>query len=133
MKKFLLALLSVFLFSSASFGAVSQDIYVRQDVFDAKMEALFERLHGEIVEIKNDVRSLKNEVETIKTEIKDIKTEIKGIKTEIAEMKTEMGDMKGDIKALSAQISGVEKNMISENRALDKRISDLQGNFYLCS
>ena len=49
MKKVFSAMLLILLFSSSSFGAVSQDIYVRQDVFDAKMEALFERLHGEIV------------------------------------------------------------------------------------
>lgn len=42
MKKFLFLLLSVLLFSSVSYGAVSQDVnvYVRQDVFDAKMESL---------------------------------------------------------------------------------------------
>ena len=49
MKRILLMLSLVLIFSSVSYGAVSQDIYVRQDVFDAKMEALFERLHGEIV------------------------------------------------------------------------------------
>ncbi|MBQ3645882.1 MAG: hypothetical protein II960_04690 [Synergistaceae bacterium] len=50
MKKVLAATLLIFMFSSLSYGAVSEDssIYVRQDVFDAKTEALFERLHGEI-------------------------------------------------------------------------------------
>ena len=45
MRKFFAAMLLIILFSSVSYGAVSQDIYVRQDIFDAKMEALFERLH----------------------------------------------------------------------------------------
>lgn len=43
-------MLLILIFSSSSFGAVSEDmsVYVRQDVFDAKMEALFLRLHSEI-------------------------------------------------------------------------------------
>ena len=44
MRKFFAAMLLIILFSSVSYGAASQDIY-RQDVFDAKMESLFERLH----------------------------------------------------------------------------------------
>ena len=57
MKKILLVILLVLSVSSSSYGAVSQDmsVYVRQDVFDAKMEALFERLHGEIVSMKNEI------------------------------------------------------------------------------
>ncbi len=47
-KKFIAALIIIFIFSSISYGASSDDIYVRKDVFDAKMEAQFNRLHGEI-------------------------------------------------------------------------------------
>ncbi len=47
-KKFIPALLIIFIFSSISYGANSDDIYVRKDVFDAKMEAQFNKLHGEI-------------------------------------------------------------------------------------
>ncbi|MBR0317346.1 MAG: hypothetical protein IJQ99_10825 [Synergistaceae bacterium] len=50
MKKIVTVMLLILIFSSSSFGAVSEDmsVYVRQDVFDAKMEALFLRLHSEI-------------------------------------------------------------------------------------
>ena len=44
MKKILFALTLIFMISSASFAASEEDIYVRKDVFDAKMEALFERM-----------------------------------------------------------------------------------------
>ena len=48
--------------SSVSYAAVSedkkvQDVYVRQDVFDAKMEALFERLHGEIARLESKMEA----------------------------------------------------------------------------
>ena len=50
MKRISVALMIVFLTGNVCFGAVSEDmeVYVRKDVFDAKMEALFNRLHGEI-------------------------------------------------------------------------------------
>ena len=50
MKKIVTVMLLILIFSSSSFGAVSEDmsVYVRQDVFDAKMEAMFLRLHSEI-------------------------------------------------------------------------------------
>lgn len=47
-KKFIAALIIIFIFSSISYGANSDDIYVRKDVFEAKMEAQFNKLHGEI-------------------------------------------------------------------------------------
>ena len=58
MKKLLSAALLAFILSTSSYGAISQDmsVYMRQDVFDAKMEALFERLHGEIIAMGNDIR-----------------------------------------------------------------------------
>ena len=48
MRKISTIILLLLMMSSASYGAVSEDVYVRKDVFDAKMEALFNQLHGEI-------------------------------------------------------------------------------------
>ena len=63
MRKFFIIL--IFLVSCVSVSyAASEDmsVYVRQDVFDAKMEALFERLHGENVEMKSEI---KEEIKTL--------------------------------------------------------------------
>lgn len=48
MRKMITALLLLIMMTGACYGAVSDDVYVRKDVFDAKMEALFNRLHGDI-------------------------------------------------------------------------------------
>ena len=48
MKKIIILIILLLMMSSESFGAVSDDVYVRKDVFDAKMEAMFNRLHGDI-------------------------------------------------------------------------------------
>lgn len=86
-------MLLIFLLSSISFGAVSEDmsVYLRKDVFDAKIEALFNRLHAEIGTLKTELRS----------EIGSLRTELK----------SEIGDLRGDVRALSARIDGLEKRV----------------------
>ena len=56
MKKILIVLMFLLSSVSASYAA-SEDmsVYVRQDVFDAKMEALFLRLHAEIENLGNRI------------------------------------------------------------------------------
>ena len=44
MKKFVISLLLILLLSSMSYGAASEDVYLRRDVFDAKMDALISRM-----------------------------------------------------------------------------------------
>ena len=61
-KKFIPALIIIFIFSSISYGANSDDIYVRKDVFDAKMEAQFNKLHGEIAELRGDMKALESRI-----------------------------------------------------------------------
>ena len=54
MKKFLTALLLVFILASVSCAASSNDVYVRQDVFDAKMDLLFAKIDA--LETKMDAK-----------------------------------------------------------------------------
>ncbi len=89
MKKLLLAVLCLSMLSPA-YGA-SEDVYVRRDVFDAKMEALFTRLDAKIGELKNELKS-----------------EISGFRTEL---KSEISELRGDIKALSSRVDGLEKRV----------------------
>ncbi|MBR6901762.1 MAG: hypothetical protein IKN30_06850, partial [Synergistaceae bacterium] len=106
MKQILAAVLSVILLSSASYGAASDDmsVYVRQDVFDAKMEALFSRLDAKIGELRNELKS----------EIGELRTELK----------SEIGGLKGDIKALSERVDGNFLALSNRVDGLEKRIED---------
>ena len=103
MKKIFSGLLFIFIFSSVSYGAVSQDIYVRQDVFDAKMEALFERFHGEI---------------------KALSEKIDGVEKTLSEK------IDGVDKTLSEKIDGVDKTLSRRIDGLEKRIEDTNNFLY---
>ena len=85
MKKFLSAMMLILVLSSVSFGAVSEDmnVYVRQDVFDAKMEALFERMDKNFVELKSMIKSTENE---LKGDIKALSARIDGLEQRIGDV-----------------------------------------------
>ncbi|MBQ9419946.1 MAG: hypothetical protein IJU31_06155 [Synergistaceae bacterium] len=102
MKKILLAFMLVCVGSSVSFGATSDDIYVRQDVFDAKMELLFDRLHAEISQLRTE---LKGDINALRTELKGDNTALRN-------------ELKGDINSLSAKIDGLEKRVETSNTFL---------------
>ena len=89
MRKILLSLIFIFAISSCSYGTVSEDmsVYVRQDVFDAKMEAfmseiklmneqVLNRVHEEIVEIKTDMRVLNSRMDGLEKRMSSLETMI---------------------------------------------------------
>lgn len=65
MRRIVIAILLVLMVASGSYGAVSEDMseYVRKDVFDAKMEALFNRLHVDIGEVRGDIKALSGRID----------------------------------------------------------------------
>ena len=64
MKKIFCAVLMMFVMCSVSLGA-SEDmsVYVRQDVFDAKMELLFTRLEGKIDALSERIDGLEKKMD----------------------------------------------------------------------
>ena len=68
-----LVLLQLLVFGTACYGAASDDVYVRKDVFDAKMEALFNRLHAEIMEVRGDIKALSGRIDGLDKRIDDLR------------------------------------------------------------
>ena len=68
MKKFLTATLIAIVISTTAFGATSNDVYLRQDVFEAKMDAFM----AEIRLMNEQTRSeLRKEIQDTKTELNE--------------------------------------------------------------
>ena len=133
MKKFFLITLLILSLSSTSYGAVSNDVYVRQDVFDAKMEALFERLHSEMSEIRGDIRTLTERIEGMDSRIN---AKIDGVDArlgaKIDEVDARLGAKIDEVDArLNAKIDGVDSRLGAKIDGVDKRIDDLRNGLYL--
>ena len=72
MRKTIMAALLLMLIANSCYGAVSEDIYVRKDVFDAKMEAFMaeirlmnEQLRGEIRELSSRIDGVEKRMSTL--------------------------------------------------------------------
>ena len=115
LKKLLLAVLMMCLLSSVSFAEVSEDknVYVRQDVFDAKMEALFLRLDAKMDNLGGEIKALSEKIDGVN---KSLSEKIDGVN-----------------KSLSEKIDGVNNTLSGRIDGLDSRISDLRNGFYLVS
>ena len=102
-----------------SYGAVSEDasVYVRQDVFDAKMEAMLNRIHSEMVELKTE---LKSEISELKGEMKALSERVD---KNLAEFKAVANEVKGDIRALNTRLDGVEETFDARINSLDNNIT----------
>ena len=68
MKKIFFAVILVVMFSSVSYGAISQDIYVRQDVFEMYMKHVDAKLDMIIEELK----SQREDIKELREEVKDL-------------------------------------------------------------
>ncbi len=112
MKKIFCAVLMMFVMCSVSFGA-SEDmsVYVRQDVFDAKMETLFLRLHSEI---ENLGTRLEGKIDALSERIDGLDKKIDGVEKSLSER------INGLEKRMDARFEGVEKRM----DVMDKRIDE---------
>ncbi|MBQ7267494.1 MAG: hypothetical protein IJR11_03905 [Synergistaceae bacterium] len=117
MKRIFVALMILVLTGSACFGAVSEDmsVYVRKDVFDAKMEALFNRLHGEIQALS----------ERMDGNFARLSEKIDGVDAKLSAQMERL-----DAK-LSERIDGNFATLSGRIDGLDARMSDLRNGLYL--
>ena len=127
MRKILLSLIFIFAISSCSYGTVSEDmsVYVRQDVFDAKMEAFMSEIRGEFQVINAKLEALDKRITDVETHLSNRITDIeKNTSNQIADIEKNMSNRITDIeKNMSNRITDIEKNM-------SNRIDDLKTMVY---
>ncbi|MBQ6972621.1 MAG: hypothetical protein IJP86_09750 [Synergistaceae bacterium] len=148
-----MVMMLVLVFGTAGYGAVSDDVYVRKDVFEAYMHRVDDKLDmilglireqreehkAQITELKDEIKGIREENKAQITELKD---EIKAIreenKAQITELREELKDeIKGirdeqtaqrkDINALSNRVS----ELTGRIEGLDARLGDLRNDIYL--
>ena len=96
-KKIISMLLLLMITSSACYGAVSDDVYLRKDVFDAKMEAMNAKLDMLLEQMKN----LQEEQKAMRKDLSELTTAVSVMSERIDQ----------NFDTLSARIGGLDKRM----------------------
>ena len=94
MKKFLLAFLIIIAFCSCSFGAVSDDIYVRKDLFEAEMKNInskLDRIEKKLDTLTEAVTKLTERVIVLEERVNSLEKRVDGVEAR-------MGDLRDDVK-----------------------------------
>ena len=91
MKKFILAIILVLTLAVSAFAANSDDIYLRRDVFEAKMDAFMAEIklmnQNMRSELKQDINELSKAVSVLSTRIDGLDARIDGTNTRIDDLR----------------------------------------------
>ncbi|MBQ3447415.1 MAG: HBL/NHE enterotoxin family protein [Synergistaceae bacterium] len=119
-----MVMLLVFAFGTAGYGAVSDDVYVRKDVFEAYMHRVDDKLDMILGLIREQREEHKAQIAELKEEIKGVREEHKA---QITELREEQKALRKDIEALSNRVS----ELTGRVEGLDARLGDLRNDIYL--
>lgn len=114
MKKIFLSMIFVFCAVSA-YGASSDDVYLRKDVFEAKMDAFMAEIRGEFKGLNTRIDELDKR---LSSRIDDLDTKLS---TRISDLDTK----------LSTRIDDLDSKLSTRIDVVDKRIDNSQNIFYL--
>lgn len=132
MRKILSAMILILIFSSVSYAAVSEDIYVRKDVFDAEMRNINTKLDNILEELKSQRREL-NEVKQGQIELtKTVAVLSERVDRNFETLSSRMDSMEKATsekfeaieKSFSAKISSIEKNFLEKISSLEKSFTE---------
>ncbi|MBQ6114929.1 MAG: hypothetical protein IJQ24_04280 [Synergistaceae bacterium] len=142
MKKVCISLLVLLVLGSACYGAVSEDIYVRKDVFEAnmqgintKLDILLEQMKVQREEHNAQMKELREEMKELRTEMKTQREEhnsqIEALRHDIAELTRVVSVLSTRVDAIDKRMDGMEARIGNLKNDFDGRIGELRNGIYL--
>ena len=130
MKKVLLLVLTqFFIFGTVCYGAASDDIYVRKDVFEvymqgvnSKLDMILEQMRAQREEMKAQRDEMNAQLKGLKDEMGTIREEQKAQREEMnTQLKAQREEMNAQVKELKDEMKGIRE----EQEAQRKNINEL--------
>ncbi|MBQ6418522.1 MAG: hypothetical protein IJQ15_06605 [Synergistaceae bacterium] len=142
MKKVCISLLVLLVLGSDCYGAVSEDIYVRKDVFEAnmqgintKLDILLEQMKAQREEHNVQMKELREEMKELRTEMKTQREEhnsqIEALRHDIAELTRVVSVLSTRVDAIDKRMDGMEARIGNLKNDFDGRIGELRNGIYL--
>ncbi len=134
-KVYVLVLIQLLVFGTVSYGAVSDDVYVRKDVFEAKMETMNGKLDmilEQLRELRDEQKAQRKDINSLSNRISELAGRIDGLDKRIDVVEKSVNSrIDGMEKSVNARIDGMEKSVNARIDGLDARVDDLRNDIYL--
>ena len=118
MKKIIVIVMLFLVLATESYGAISDDVYVRRDVFEVYMQSMNAKLDMTLEQIKE----LRGEFKELRGEFKELREEQKTMRGELVELARVVSVMSERIdrnfETLSGRIDGLDKRMDNQQNYL---------------
>ncbi len=143
MRKVCVSILVLLLaFGTECYGAVSDDIYVRKDVFEvytqsvnSKLDMILEQMREQREEQKAQREEmnaqLKAQREEMKEQVKELKDEMQTIRDEQQSIRKDIAELVSVVSVMSERIDGNFDTLSARIDGLDKRMDNQQNYLYL--
>ena len=121
-KVYVLVMIHLLVFGTACYGAVSDDVYLRRDVFEAKMDAFMSEIRFMNEQLRGEIREVNAKIDTVE----------KNLNARIDSVEKNLNARIDSVeKNLNARIDGVEKHLNARIDGVDARVDDLRNDIYL--
>ena len=139
MRRVIAVIVLSLLTGTASYGAVSEDVYVRKDVFEVYMQNInskFDIIMEELKAQRKGINDLTKAVSGLSERVTGLSERIDGVNSSLSErIDSVKATLSGRIDAvnssLSARIDGLNAGLSGKIDGVDKRIDDLRNGLYL--
>ena len=132
-KVYVLVMIHLLVFGTACYGAVSDDVYLRRDVFEAKMDAFMSEIRFMNEQLRGEIREVNAKIDTVEKNLNArIDSVEKNLNARIDSVEKNLNARIDSVeKNLNARIDGVEKHLNARIDGVDARVDDLRNDIYL--
>ena len=103
-------------------GKMEGRLMEMNEMVNVKVEALQNRVHQEVGEVKKEVEGVKKEVGEVKKDVGRVKEEVGGVKEQVGEVKKEVGRVKQDVGGVKRDV----KDLKESHFTVEKDMNDVK-------
>jgi len=93
----------------------------------ASIDARFDRLEGEVTELKSGLAGVKSDLAGVKSDLAGVKSDLAGVKSDLAGVKSDLAGVKTEVAEVKSDLAGVKSDLAEVKTEVAEVKSDLAG------